>query len=75
MPTKCPFCGNGVIEDRLYQGFVYCLNGHVLTVAPLHSIDPAVLIELACRMATAKQARGERVDLGTVGRWRSRANR
>lgn len=72
MPTKCPFCGNAVIEDKLPWGYVYCRNGHVLTVAPLYAIDPAVIVTAAGRLATQAIADGRAIDVKAVAAWRAR---
>lgn len=75
MPTECPTCGEKLSSDRLHQGFLYCRSAHVLTVAPLHALDPAVLTEFACRAANQTAAAGQRLDQRAVAKWRARACR
>lgn len=77
MPEECPFCGNPVSLEKLQFGFIYCRNGHVLTVAPLYELDPAVVTKAATDAATVAQVEGRLPDhaRGAVARWRARACR
>jgi hypothetical protein len=40
VPRLCPICGGTFSLARLPEGFVYCMEGHVLTVARFSAIDP-----------------------------------
>lgn len=77
MPEECPFCGNPLSLADLPYGYIYCRNGHVLTVAPLYELDPAVVTKLASTTATMAQVEGRLPDhaRGAVARWRARACR
>lgn len=73
IPEHCPICNNPFSEGQLERGYVYCAEGHVLTVAPLYSIDPANLRGLASASASAIKARGGEVFGGERGpaTWRA----
>lgn len=79
LPEKCPFCDEDLTLQDLPKGVIYCRNAHVLTVAPIHELDPRVVTELACSLATQAIVRGgkarEAVNQQRVAMWRARACR
>lgn len=73
MPENCPICNNPFSQSKLPEGFVYCAEGHVLTVAPVYSIDPRNLRDFASSCAAHIKARGGEVFGGERGpaTWRA----
>lgn len=58
----CPVCGRPISESRLPYGFVYCVRGHVTTVAAISEVDPAALTAFAAEYA--RTARPQSHNLG-----------